>query len=237
MLPRHQRKISTFLRPSERIYQKKNGCTEHGIILNELIHDARRNNKGLVVTAIDFTNAFGSVPHELILSAMKQRNFPEWTIAILRDMYTDVSSFIELRGDKSNPISSRKGVKQGCPLSPLLFNLCLEPLIQFIKRANQGMGTYVTVDKNRRIENLIQAYADDVALISQNPEGITAMLKSLEIFTKWAKMELNVKKCTTDSYLFDDDHHRCSLTKCFKFCNQEILNLTLHQSLRYFATA
>jgi hypothetical protein len=135
--------------------KKTNGCTEHGIILNELFHDARRNNKGLVITAIDFTTAFGSVPHELILSAMKQRNFPDWTIEIVRDMYTDASSFIELRGDKSNPISWKKGVKQGCPLSPLLFNLCLEPLIQFIKRANQGIGAYVTINDNRRIENLI----------------------------------------------------------------------------------
>jgi hypothetical protein len=57
--------------------KKTNGCSEHGIILNELFHDAYRNRKGLVVTAIDFTNAFGSVPHKLFLSTMNQRNFPQ----------------------------------------------------------------------------------------------------------------------------------------------------------------
>jgi hypothetical protein len=217
--------------------KKTNGCTEHGIILNELFHDARRNHKGLVITAIDFTNAFGSVPHELILSAMKQRNFPEWTRNIVQDMYTNASSFIELRGDTSKSIGWKKGVKQGCPLSPLLFNLCLEPLLQLVKRVNKDMGAYVDIDENTKIENLIQAYADDVALISERPEGIESMLKSLEIFTKWSKMEVNVKKCSTASYLLNDHGHRCSLTNCFKFQNQDIPNLTLSQSLKYLGTA
>jgi hypothetical protein len=57
--------------------RKTNGCTEHCILLNELFHDTKRNNKGLVITAIDFTNAFASVPHELIQSTMKQRKIPE----------------------------------------------------------------------------------------------------------------------------------------------------------------
>jgi hypothetical protein len=217
--------------------QKANGCTEHGIILNELFHDARRNNKELLITAIDFTNAFGSVPHELILSTMKQRNFPEWTITIVNDMYTNASSYIELRGDKSKPISWKVGVKQGCPLSPLLFNLCLEPLIQSIKKINKGEGTYVDINPNKRIEILIQAYADDIALISEKPEGIQAMLRTLETFTRWAKMEVNVRKCTTASYLLDRNHHRCSLSNCFEFNNQLIPNLTLQQSMKYLGTA
>jgi hypothetical protein len=183
--------------PQKGFIKKTNGCTEHGIVLNELFNDANRHHKGLVITAIDFTNAFGSIPHELILSTMKQRNFPEWTRKIVENMYTDASSYIELRGCKSDPIAWKKGVKQGCPLSPLLFNLCLEPLIQLIKRVNRGSGAFVDIGENKKIENLIQAYADDVALISETPEGIQEMLKSLELFTKWSKMEVNVQKCST----------------------------------------
>jgi hypothetical protein len=49
----------------------------------------------MVLTAIDFTNAFGSVPHDLIMSTMKQRNFPQWTKEIVADMYTGASSTIQ----------------------------------------------------------------------------------------------------------------------------------------------
>jgi hypothetical protein len=73
-------------------------------------------------------------------------------------MYLNASSFIELKGDKSAPIAWNKGVKQGCPLSSLLFNLCLEPLIQLIKRGNKGSGAFIDIVDNTRIENLIQAY-------------------------------------------------------------------------------
>jgi hypothetical protein len=168
---------------------------------------------------------------------MTQRNFPEWARNIVQDLDTDASSYIELRGDKSQPISWKVGVKQGCPLIPLLFNLCIEPLIQSIKLINKGMGAYVDTCENKRIENLIQEYADDIALISEKPDGIQAMLRTLEVFTKWAKMEINVSKYTTASYLFDQQHHRCSLTECFKLNNQDILNLTLLQSMKYLGTA
>ncbi|MDR3078594.1 MAG: hypothetical protein LBU15_00990 [Rickettsiales bacterium] len=68
-----------FTYPQKGFIKKTNGCSEHGIMLNELFLDARRGHNGLVMTTIDFTNAFGSVPHQLIMSMMRQRNFPEWT--------------------------------------------------------------------------------------------------------------------------------------------------------------
>jgi hypothetical protein len=144
-------KFHRFSNHQKGFIQKTNKCTEHGIILNELFHDARRNNKELVITAIDFANAFGSVPHEPILSTMKQRNFPERAHNIVQDLYTDASSYRELRSDKLQPISCYVGVKQGCPLSPLLFNLCIESLIQSIKLINKGIGADVDRRENKRI--------------------------------------------------------------------------------------
>jgi hypothetical protein len=60
-----------FNDPQKDFIKKTNGCSEHGIMLTELLLDARRGHKGLVMTTIDFVNAFGSVPHELIMSTMR----------------------------------------------------------------------------------------------------------------------------------------------------------------------
>jgi hypothetical protein len=61
-----------------------------------------------------------------------------------------------------------------------------------------------------QIRLAVQAYADDVILISNDPNGVAEMLKVLEDFVDWSKMEVNVKKCATASYLRDMNRHRCS---------------------------
>jgi hypothetical protein len=215
--------------------QKTNGCSEHGILLNELFQHVKRSKKSIALTAIDFTNAFGSVPHEMIMSTMRQRGFPMWAVKIVEDMYSGASSTVELKGERSEAIPWKCGVKQGCPLSSLLFNLCLEPLLQLIRRANRGEGFKVRV-ADREVEFLVQAYADDVVLISERPEGIESMLKSLGAFVKWAKMEVNAKKCSAATYLLDSKGHRCSMSKTLRFNGQEIPNLTLNQSVKYLGT-
>jgi hypothetical protein len=118
----------------KRFIKRANGCSEYGILLNELLHDPNRNQDNLIVTAMDFTNAFGSVPHGMIMSAMRQRHFPKWLQKILPDMYLGATSVIERKGQRSEKVAWRRGVKQGCPLSPSLFNLCLEPLLQAVNR-------------------------------------------------------------------------------------------------------
>jgi hypothetical protein len=90
---------------------------------NRAIEDARRKGKDFYLTTIDFTNAFGSVLRELILPTLKQRCFPEWVVEVVRDMYDEAKSTIFHKGQQTELIRWKKGVKQG---SPFRFNLCLQ---------------------------------------------------------------------------------------------------------------
>jgi hypothetical protein len=101
-------KVEIFSDSQKSFIKKTNGCSEHRIILNELFHNANRNKESLVVTAIDFINAFGSVPHELIMSTMKQRNFPNWMQKIVMNMYQGASSMIKMRGTRSEKIGWKR---------------------------------------------------------------------------------------------------------------------------------
>jgi hypothetical protein len=62
------------------------------------------------------------------------------------------------------------------------------------------------------------------------------MLGELEEFTRWATMEVNVKKCATASYLIDGNRHRCSLAENLKLNGTPIPNITLAESLKYLGT-
>jgi hypothetical protein len=83
----------------------------------------------------------------------------------------------------------------------------------------------------------VQAYADDVIFVSQKPRGIEAMLETLDEFVRWSRMEVNVKKCSTASYLIDTNGYRCSLAENLRFQGQVIPNLILAESLKYLGTA
>jgi hypothetical protein len=231
------RRVHLFSDTQKGFIQKTNGCSEHAIILNELLHDANRRNEALIVTAIDFTNAFGSVPHGLIMSAMRQRKFPEWTQNIVADMYSGASSVIEVQGGRSDKIPWKRGVKQGCPLSPLIFNLCLEPLLQTVGTNLQNLGASVGPEEAEdRVKFTVQSYADDVIFISRTAEGMRLMLRKLEEFARWSRMDVNVKKCATASYLLDKNRHRCSLSENLTLNDAPIPNLTLAESLKYLGT-
>jgi hypothetical protein len=65
-------KFQNFSDNQKGFIKKMNGCSEYGIVLNELLQNVNRNKETLIVTVMDFTNAFGAVPHELIMSTMKQ---------------------------------------------------------------------------------------------------------------------------------------------------------------------
>jgi hypothetical protein len=129
--------------------KKTNECSEHNIILNEHFQGAKRKNKDLIVTAIDFTNAFSSVLHKLIMSMVKHFNFPEWITAIVKELYDDARSTIEYKRKQTRPITWRKRVKQRYSLSQLLFNLCLELLLYTIKKNDEIHGTYMEIQGGR----------------------------------------------------------------------------------------
>jgi hypothetical protein len=94
-------RIRVFSDHHKGFIQKANGCSEHGITLKELLYNAYGNKEDLIVTAIDFTNAFGSIPHELIMSAMRQLNSPVWAKRIVADLDDGATSVIEKRGSRS----------------------------------------------------------------------------------------------------------------------------------------
>jgi hypothetical protein len=90
---------------------------------------------------------------------------------IVKDLYEDARSTLQHKGSRTNPIKWTKGVKQGCILSPLLINLCIEPLPEATKRNEHVSKTYVKILKGT-VRFLIQVYAHAVLFISEKPEGI-----------------------------------------------------------------
>ena len=132
---------------------------------------------------------------------MRRKGLPDSLISVVKSAYTESSSRFVLNGCLSQPVFTDRGVKQGCPLSPTLFNLCLEPLLSAVRHKHSKDGIVI---ENTELGNglffNIQAYADDVVLVSNNEEGMQRMLDTVVDFCNFAGMKLAPNKCRCLTY-------------------------------------
>ena len=80
----------------------------------------------LSVAFLDVSTAFDSVSHASLLLAAERMGVPGRFISYLRSLYTEASTVLQVDGQLSGPMVQNRGVKQGDPLSPLLFNCVID---------------------------------------------------------------------------------------------------------------
>ena len=111
-------------------------------MLQSIVKDARNNGKILSIAWLDLRNAFGSIPHEAINVTLTHMGLPMDLITLFKDLYTNKSSTFQTNEGLAISTPILTGVKQGCPLSPILFNLTLELLIRaVVARAKKNTGS------------------------------------------------------------------------------------------------
>lgn len=116
------------------------GCLEHTSILSQLIREAKESKGDLTVVWLDLANAYGSIPHDLINTAMEHYHIPQH----IRRMITTYFSGFKLRFQTTQFTTQwqdlEKGIVTGCTISPILFimgmNLLITAAVKGIQRAN-----------------------------------------------------------------------------------------------------
>ena len=109
-------------------YRKHCRTSDHVFVLKGLIDKYVRRGKWLYTCFVDFRAAFDSVSRKALLYKLIRLGIGGNFLSILKAMYSNVSYCIKLNGKVSTSFLSNSGVKQGCVLSPLLFNMFLSDL-------------------------------------------------------------------------------------------------------------
>jgi hypothetical protein len=206
--PHSFNKLQIFSRAQRGFVQGQAGCMEHAMLTSELISHAQIHRKNLYLVQIDVSNAFGSIPHDLILSNMAAMGIPTTVTESVRNIYTDNSSKIcPMRGDTPF-IPGAGGTVQGCPLSPTLFNICSESFLRRIEKLDLlDLGYSVKLQDRGEIKISAAAYADDLILYTESHEDMRILIHHLEAFCKYAKMKVNAYKCVSISQIWSPSRH------------------------------
>ena len=155
--------------------------------LLRIIEHAKSKNRELHFLYIDITKAYDSVEHWAIEQALEAHNIHPTFIKLVKNILINNSACMITGHGPTDNFPIKSGVKQGDPLSPLLFIIFLNALIKNVKSNFKGYN----------LENLlvsILAYADDIVLISENKEEIQNMLKAVVDFLDFNNMSLNIAK-------------------------------------------
>ena len=127
---------------------------------------------------MDFKKAFDTVNHDTLWKALQQQHVPQPYIQLLSQLYSDQTA--RVKTDKiSRHFSIQRGVKQGDPLSSLLFNAVLEDMFRTLKHkwAQNSIGVRLGHTCLTQLNNL--RFADDVLLLTTTKSQITQMLQDL----------------------------------------------------------
>jgi len=111
--------------------------------IDDLLELAKLTNTTGILMAIDFEKAFDSLDHTYLFKVLEKFNFGPYFLQWVKTFYTNISSCILNNGFTTDLFCVHRGVRQGDPLSPLLFILALEVLTCQIRQDNTIQGIMV----------------------------------------------------------------------------------------------
>jgi hypothetical protein len=111
---------------------------------------------------------------------------------LILDSYTDAQVRVVTLNSATNPILSKRGLKQRNPLSPILFDICIDPLIE--KLSSDEFKKY-GFWWSKEYGVTAQAYADDILLFSNSYEHMLKLIDVVQDFFQQSNIQLNPKKC------------------------------------------
>ena len=149
------------------------------------------NKKGIILT-LDFEKAFDSLEWNYLYKVLKFFNFGDTFIKWVNLLYTQPMACIKNNGYMSEKVYISRGIRQGCPVSALLFLLAVETLGIKIRSSPYLRG--LCVGTNGKYVKISQ-YADDGILYLNDKNELCTALSIVTEFGKVAGTILNTSKC------------------------------------------
>ena len=126
-----------------------------------------------MIISIDAEKAFDKIQHPFMIKTLQKVGIEGTYLNIINAIYDKPTANIILNGEKLKAFPLRSGTRQGCPLSPLLFNIVLEVLATPIREGKETKGTQTGKEVK------LSLFADDMILYIENPKDATGKLLEL----------------------------------------------------------
>lgn len=158
--------------------------------------------------ALDAEKAFDRVHWGNLQAALNKFGLEGFSLSAISALYSNPSANIYTSNSLSDTFRISNGTRQGCPLSPLIFTLIMEPLAESIRSSSEVKGITIAGQHHK-----IGLFADDVVLTLTSPQSsLTAVQSIINNFSnisyyklntnKSTVLPINIPKLTLESYIF-----------------------------------
>ncbi|KAJ0055440.1 hypothetical protein NL108_018665 [Boleophthalmus pectinirostris] len=172
--------------------------TDSLVLIRDTICYARDRNIRLVVLNLDFEKAFDRVSHQYLFEVLRNVGLPDRFIEWVGLLYRGISSKFIVNGHLTKAVQINCGVRQGCPLSALLYILCIEPLAQLLRRDKGIRG--VSIPGGGGLTSQVFLYMDDVSILCTDLLSVFRTLDLTDFFGLASGSKLNRNKTQAQFY-------------------------------------
>lgn len=164
------------------------GTREALFSIQVLFQRARDVNHDIFACFIDYQKAFDKVQHDKMMEILESIGLEKQDLRIIANLYWNQTSSVRIESEESDEVLIKRGVRQGCVLSPLLFNIYSE---QIFREALENTSDGVIVN-GECINNI--RYADDTVIISNDLEGLQRLMNRVVEVSERYGLRMNTKK-------------------------------------------
>ncbi|CAF1592622.1 unnamed protein product, partial [Didymodactylos carnosus] len=158
--------IEKVLREEQAGFRPNRGCSDQIFTLRRIIEKSINKRYGIILNFIDFEKAFDSVHQESLWEILKSYGIPTKIVEIIKSLYEDAESCVKVNEEENTAwFKIKTGVRQECILSPLLFIIAIDWVLQKALK-DQKLG--IKLNYKQEIEDL--DFADDIVLIADNTQ-------------------------------------------------------------------
>lgn len=160
--------------------------------LKNVLRDANKKKKQCNILFLDISNAFGSVNLNQLYKVLDHYGVSEKFTTYLKKYYDNLEYYVDLNGTKTENYKWKDmGLIQGSALSPLLFVLCINYILEYLTKTLLTECGYELTDK---VKIMFVAYMDDICLITNNQESLKKLYNEIVKLFSMFGLDLNRDK-------------------------------------------
>ena len=183
--------LDKLISKDQTAYVKGRFIGENARLILDIFEYCENNDQEGILLFLDFEKAFDSVEWNFLLKTLKKFNFGNNFIEWIKILYTNPIFRIKNNGWVSKTCKMTRGIRQGCPISAILYLFVAEILSIKIK-GNENIEGFTCRNMNKDVKTI--QHADDLTMALKNIDSLRQAITTIENFCKHAGSKVNIAK-------------------------------------------